>query len=78
MQKHGVSFAEAETVFLDPLATTLADEEHSLDESRFITLGMSLQVRLLFVVYTENDSGVRLIGARVATAAERQQYEEQQ
>jgi uncharacterized DUF497 family protein len=47
------SFAEAMTVFEDPLASTLPDDQHSLDEDRFITVGMSFKHRLLFVVYTE-------------------------
>jgi uncharacterized DUF497 family protein len=76
LRKHGVSFAEAMTVFEDPLASTLPDDQHSLDENRFITVGMSFKHRLLFVVYTETTSGIRLIGARPATAAEVEQYEE--
>jgi len=50
LKKHGVSFAEAMTVFEDPLASTLPDDQHSLDENRFITVGMSFKHRLLFVV----------------------------
>jgi uncharacterized protein len=76
LKKHGVSFAEAMTVFEDPLASTLADDQHSLDENRFITVGMSFKLRLLFVVYTETTSGIRIIGARPATVAEVEQYEE--
>ncbi|MBS1821005.1 MAG: BrnT family toxin [Acidobacteria bacterium] len=76
LRKHRVSFDEAITVFADPLRSTLLDEEHSLDEQRFITVGQSTRDRILFVVYTESDSSVRLIGARVATATERKQYEE--
>jgi uncharacterized protein len=76
LKKHGVSFAEAMTVFDDPLASTLPDDQHSLDESRYITLGMSGRQRILFVVYTETTSGIRLIGARPATAVEVEQYEE--
>ena len=64
------------TVFEDPLASTLPDDQHSLDEDRFITVGMSFKHRLLFVVYTEATLGIRLIGARPATAAEVEQYEE--
>ncbi|MEZ2348160.1 BrnT family toxin [Terriglobus sp. RCC_193] len=75
LRKHGVSFAEAETVFLDPLASTLPDDQHSIDEQRYITVGTSSQGRVLFVVYTETESTVR-IGARLATATERHQYEE--
>ncbi|MEG9432540.1 BrnT family toxin [Terriglobus sp. ADX1] len=76
LRKHGVSFEEAETVFLDSLASTLPDDQHSIDEERFITVGTSSQGRLLFVVYTETESTVRIIGARLATATERHQYEE--
>ena len=76
LKKHGVSFAEAMTVFEDPLASTLPDDQHSVDENRFITVGMSFKLRLLFVVYTETTSGIRIIGARPATAAEVEQYEE--
>jgi uncharacterized protein len=76
LRKHRVSFDEAVTVFADPLRAILLDDEHSLDEQRFLTVGQSTRGRILFVVYTESDSSVRLIGARVATATERKQYEE--
>jgi uncharacterized protein len=76
LKKHAVSFSEAMTVFDDPLASTLPDDQHSLDENRFITVGMSSRPRILFVVYTETTSGIRLIGARSATAVEVEQYEE--
>jgi hypothetical protein len=75
-RKHRVSFDEAVTVFADPLRATVLDEEHSIEEQRFITVGQSTGGRVLFLVYTESDSIVRLIGARVATATERRQYEE--
>jgi uncharacterized DUF497 family protein len=76
LAKHGVSFAEAMTVFADPLASTLPDDQHSKDELRFVTVGLSARNRILFVVYTDTISGIRLIGARTATAAEIRQYEE--
>jgi uncharacterized DUF497 family protein len=76
LKKHKVSFAEAITVFEDPLASTLPDDQHSLDEDRFITVGMSAKHRILFVVYTETKSGIRIIGARLAIATEIEQYEE--
>ncbi|MGA7158783.1 MAG: BrnT family toxin [Acidobacteriaceae bacterium] len=76
LRKHGVSFPEAMTVFEDPLSATLPDDQHSTDESRWIVVGRSSRQRILFVVYTETNSGVRLIGARAATAAEIRQYEE--
>jgi uncharacterized DUF497 family protein len=76
LRKHGVSFTEAATVFRDPLASTLPDDPHSGYEDRFVTVGMSSRQRLLFVVYTETDSRIRLIGARLTTATEREQYEQ--
>ena len=76
LKKHGVSFGEAMTVFDDPLASTLPDDQHSEDENRFITVGESSRHRILFVVYTDSISGIRLIGARTASAAEIKQYEE--
>ena len=76
LRKHRVSFTEAMTVFSDPLSSTLPDDQHSEAEERFITVGMSGRKRLLFVVYTETTSGIRIIGARLATATERRQYEE--
>ena len=76
LKKHGVSFDEAVTVFDDPLSSTLPDDQHSDEEDRLIIVGLSSQRRLLFVVYTEIDSRIRLIGARPVTAAERDQYEQ--
>jgi len=76
LRKHRVSFVEAITVFYDPLASTLTDDQHSEGERRYITVGLSSRQRILFVVYTETESRIRLIGARLATATERKQYEE--
>jgi uncharacterized DUF497 family protein len=76
LRKHGVSFEEAITVFADPLRAVAPDTQHSWDEERLVTVGQSTKGRILFIVYTETDSSVRLIGARVATAKERSQYEE--
>ncbi len=76
LKRHGVSFDEAATVFDDTLSSTLPDDQHSHDEPRFITVGLSSAQRLLFVVYTERDSRFRLIGARPVTAAESKQYEQ--
>ena len=52
LDKHGVSFEEASTVFFDPLALTIPDPEHSFDEDRFITMGLSASAQLLVVVHT--------------------------
>jgi uncharacterized DUF497 family protein len=74
--KHKVSFEEAFTVFYDPLRLSAPDPDHSWDEERFSMIGQSTRGRILYISYTETDSSVRLIGARVATANERRQYEE--
>lgn len=73
--KHGVDFAEASTVFRDPLELTIADPGHSIDEYRFISLGRALSGRLVIVSYTERDQRIRIISAREATPRERRQYE---
>lgn len=76
IEKHGVSFEEASTVFGDPLSSTIYDEVHSLGEDRYIDIGRSAQDRILVVVYTERDERIRIISARLATARERKQYEQ--
>jgi uncharacterized DUF497 family protein len=75
LQKHGVSFEEAVTVFGDPLAITISDPAHSMGEARWLTLGMSHSQRLLVVVHTERRNQIRLISARLATRRERSDYE---
>ena len=74
--KHGVSFAEAATVFGDPLSILIPDLLHSENEDRFTLLGQSQRQRLLVVVHTERSGSIRLISAREATARERKNYEE--
>ena len=74
--KHRVSFEEGATVFHDLFAATMPDPDHSGDEQRYIALGLSAQVRLLVVVYTERGDKTRLISCRKATPAERRAYEE--
>lgn len=75
LEKHGVSFEEAVTVFGDPLALTIEDPAHSLGEQRWLTLGKSKAQRLLVVVHTESRERIRLISARLATRRERVDYE---
>ena len=75
-RKHDVDFFEAQTVFGDPNSVTLLDEEHSSIEDRFINLGLSNRGRLLIVVYTERETGIRLISCREATPEERRKYEQ--
>ena len=74
-RKHGVSFAEAELVFFDPLAIHDVDPD-SIGEERFIAVGMGNSGLLLVVVYTMRDNAVRLISARRATRQEAKTYEE--
>ena len=74
--KHEVSFAEATTVFADPLYVDFYDPDHSIDEHRYIIIGESQQSRLLIVSYTERSHIVRLISAREVTRREREIYEE--
>ena len=52
-RKHGISFAEAQTVFGDPLALTGYDPDHSEEEDRYITMGTSLEGRLLVISHTD-------------------------
>jgi uncharacterized DUF497 family protein len=74
--KHGISFDEAKTVFLDEYARLIDDPDHSHQEERFILLGYSLQARCLVVVhcYSESNEAIRLISARRATAQEEEMY----
>jgi uncharacterized protein len=73
--KHGVTFREAVTVFVDPLARIMDDPAHSIDERREVIVGHSLQGRLLVVFFTERRAAVRIISARQATRHERKDYE---
>jgi len=75
-RKHGVSFGEATTVFGDPLAITYADPDHSEDEYRFLTFGLSRIGRLLVVSHSNRHDRVRIINARELTRNERKIYEE--
>jgi hypothetical protein len=76
LAKHGVDFHEAGTVLDDPLSTTFPDPDHSVDEERFLTIGLSASGRILVVGHTDRGEAVRLITARPATPAERRFYEE--
>ena len=79
-RKHGVEFELGATVFRDPLALSVYDEDHSEQEERWITLGQAENDTLLVVVHTfeelaESEARVRIISARPATAHERRQYQ---
>jgi uncharacterized DUF497 family protein len=73
--KHGISFAEASTVFADPLSKTISDPLHSGEEDRFVIVGESASGHTLVVVHTQRGENIRIISARNATARERKDYE---
>jgi uncharacterized DUF497 family protein len=80
-KKHKVGFEETKTVFNAPLLITFRDGDHSGDEERFISIGVSGSNRNLLVVHTEEEIindivSIRIISCRKATAAERRTYEE--
>ena len=76
LRKHGVSFDEALTSFLDPLARVHPDADHSLDERREILVGRSSRGHLLLVAFSARGSSIRLISARRATRREQRAHEE--
>jgi len=75
LRKHGVSFADAESVLQDPLAVTVEDPDAE-GEQRFISIGLGSAGELLVVVWTKRDDECRVISARRATRKERKQYED--
>jgi uncharacterized protein len=75
LAKHGVSFGEATEVFYDPNALEAYDAGHSVEEARFVIIGLSSR-RLLYVVYAERTADlVRIISARKASRSEQEIYE---
>ncbi len=76
IEKHGVSFDEAATVFSDPLSITYDDPDHSYGENRYIIIGLSALGNLLFISHAETDAVIRIISARLLTRKERKQYEQ--
>ena len=76
VKRHGVSFHEAATVFADRLSITVPDRDHSVDEQRYISVGLSRQGRRLIVAHTEREDRFRIISARELTREERKAYEE--
>ncbi|MFN5349623.1 MAG: BrnT family toxin [Polaromonas sp.] len=75
-KKHGVSFDEAKSVFVDDQAKLIADPDHSEDEDRFVLLGLSGALRLLLVCHCYRGDGnvIRIISARKATTQESKSY----
>jgi uncharacterized DUF497 family protein len=79
LAKHGVSFPEASTCFLDPLHVVIRDPDHSsVFEPRMILVGRSIEGRTLVVVHVdfEGRDEIRIISARKATRGEIRGYEE--
>jgi uncharacterized DUF497 family protein len=72
LDKHGVDFADAATVFDDSNAVTIDDPDHN--EERFVTIGMDAYGRILVVVYTWRGDVIRIISARKSTKHEQKQY----
>jgi len=75
LRKHGVSIEDAVTVFLNPLAMTYEDPDHSADDQREVTIGHTIRQQLVFVSHCERGDRIRIISARLATRSERRQYE---
>jgi hypothetical protein len=73
-RKHGVSFGEAQTIFLDPLIVSVYDSERSQEEDRRFAIGDSIDFRLLAVAYTVRAGQAWIISARVPTPAEKRRY----
>ena len=78
LEKHGVSFEEAKTVFYDERAVLFDDPDHSQNEERFLILGFSQKPRLLIVSHCIREEGniIRIISSRKATTTEAKKYEE--
>ena len=76
LEKHGITFEEASTVFFDDRAILFDDPEHSIDEDRFLLLGMSETAKVCIVChcYRESDTIIRIISARQATRKEEERY----
>ena len=75
LQKHGVSFDEAATVFFEPLSITIPDPLHSGEERRFVITGLSRRQNHLVVVHIERGEKISIISAHPATPSERKKYE---
>ena len=76
LKKHGISFQEAATVFGDALSITFDDPDHSVNEHRLLTFGLSRTGKLLIVSHTMRGESMRIISTRLMTKQERHTYEE--
>jgi uncharacterized protein len=75
VRRHRITFEEAVTVFVDPMARLFDDPDHSAAELRFLLVGHSLAGHLLLVVHVERRDTLRIISARATTPRERKDYE---
>jgi uncharacterized protein len=76
LKKHGVRFVEGKTIFNDSSLLTFPDIEHSVNEERYINIGISAAGRILIVIHMERQEKIRIVSCRKATARERRFYEE--
>jgi uncharacterized DUF497 family protein len=76
VRRHGVSFEEASSTFLDENGILIDDPGHSIGEERFVLLGLTSSLRLLVIChcYRQHPDVVRLISARKADKGERENY----
>ena len=79
IEKHGISFEQAQEIFLDPLHLSILDERFSDFEERWITIGATESAEVIVVAHLyfveEPEERIRIISARRATPRERRQYE---
>ncbi len=75
LEKHGISFEEAKTIFDNPLAVIFDDPYHSIGEIREIIVGHSSKNHLLVVAFTERTGVIRIVSARLANRREANDYE---
>jgi uncharacterized protein len=76
-KKHGITFHEAATIFGDPLSLTFDDPDHTFDEYRYLTFGISRFHRMLIVSHSHRGEKIRIISARLMTSHEKKIYEEE-
>lgn len=77
LQKHYVAFGEAATIFSNRLSITVYDPDHSEQEDRYITIGISSSGRFLIVAHMDRGDRTRIISARELTRKERKEYEKE-
>lgn len=73
--KHGVTFEDAQSVFIhDPAAREAYDPDHSAGEDRYLLVGWSAGGQLLVVCFTDRNGHIRIISARELTRREEDGY----